>query len=210
MSCTTFCARPVQQPEPKVPADDCLACGFLPIARADARVIILGSMPGRASLAAAQYYAHPRNAFWPILGHLLNFSPTLDAESRYALLRDNGIALWDVLQQCKRPGSLDAAIEKSSAIDNDFTGFFRQHPAITQIFFNGAHAEKCFRRVRHTQFLPDKLHYRRLPSTSPANAGSSFAQKLSAWSVIRDVLAHQTEGREYIQARTSKEINPGR
>ena len=83
---------------------------FPPIASPDARILILGSMPGRASLAAGQYYAHPRNAFWPIMGSLLDFDASRDYPARVDALKVAGIAVWDILDSCHRPGSLDSAI----------------------------------------------------------------------------------------------------
>lgn len=154
---------------------------FPPLAAPDARVLILGSMPGDASLKAKQYYAHPRNTFWPILGSLLDFSPTLPYAERVACLETTHIALWDVLQSCVRHGSLDSAIVDASETANDLTGFLARHPQVNGIFFNGAKAEASFKRHIVT---PPALIYRRLPSTSPAHAALSFAQKLDAWRVI--------------------------
>ena len=161
------------------------------MARSDARLLILGSMPGQASLAACNYYAHPRNAFWPIMATLLGFPADSPIHDRYTALRNAGIALWDVLQECERRGSLDSAIQAHSAVDNDFGSFFQAHSQITWVIFNGTQAEKFFCRVRKTQTISCHLNYQRLPSTSPANAGTTFAQKLSAWSIIPALLASQ-------------------
>src|SRR5512147_1506757 len=117
---------------------------FAPIAAPDARVLVLGSMPGRASLDAGQYYAHPRNAFWRIASDLLRFDPGASYAVRKKALTSARIALWDVLHSCVREGSLDARIEEEAA--NDFDRFFRSHPAISHVFFNGAKAEASFRR----------------------------------------------------------------
>ncbi len=159
---------------------------FPPIASPDARVLILGSMPGRASLAAGQYYAHPRNAFWPIMGALLGLDPALPYPERAARLAAAGVALWDVLHACTRPGSLDAAIDRDSAEHNDLAAFFAAQPGIRHVFFNGAAAAALFRR--HGQ-LPAGTTGTRLPSTSPAHAGRSFADKLAAWQAVADALA---------------------
>ncbi|MDQ8023894.1 MAG: DNA-deoxyinosine glycosylase [Moraxellaceae bacterium] len=154
---------------------------FPPIARADARLLILGSMPGEASLDAAQYYAHPRNAFWPIMGELCGASPALPYAERIARLQAAGIAVWDVLAQCERLGSLDTAIAADTAQPNDFAAFFATHPAISHVFFNGSFAETCFRRRIWTAALKPGLVMQRLPSTSPAHAGRSLAQKQTVW-----------------------------
>ncbi|WP_153144816.1 DNA-deoxyinosine glycosylase [Dechloromonas sp. H13] len=164
------------------------ARSFPPLAAPDARVLILGSMPGLASLAAGQYYAHPRNAFWPLMGELLSIPPGRDYPARVAALCHAGIALWDVLYSCRRQGSLDTAIEDDSLVPNDLAGFIAAHPAVRHIFFNGAKAESCFRR--HIR-LPDaerQIAFTRLPSTSPAHAGRSFAEKLAAWQAVRAAL----------------------
>ena len=165
------------------------ARSFPPLAAPGARLLILGSMPGLASLAAGQYYAHPRNAFWPIMGELLGFSPGLDYPARVAALHQAGVAVWDVLYSCRRQGSLDSAIEDDSLVANDLTGFLAGHPTIRHIFFNGAKAESCFRR-HVTLTLPERrIAFTRLPSTSPAHAGLSFERKLDAWRAVTRALA---------------------
>lgn len=157
---------------------------FPPIEDVHATALILGSMPGVESLRAGQYYAHPRNAFWPIMGDLVGAAPSLDYEERARILRAAGIALWDVLASCTREGSLDSAIAGDSIAANDFQAFFLAHPGITQVFFNGAMAEKCFHK--HVRHLPEShpLLFRRLPSTSPAHAALPYRQKLEAWRVV--------------------------
>ena len=159
---------------------------FAPVASADARILILGSMPGVASLNAGQYYAHPQNRFWPIMGRLLGFDPAQTAYAkRKACLTEAGIALWDVLQSCERPGSLDSAIRRETQIANDFAAFFAAHPLICRVYFNGAHAEQVFRRyVRPSLSEPGALAFTRLPSTSPAHASLSFDDKLAQWAQI--------------------------
>jgi double-stranded uracil-DNA glycosylase len=156
---------------------------FAPVARADAEILILGSMPGVASLEATQYYAHPRNAFWRICGELFGFDPTLSYMERLAHLQAKHVALWDVYAACERPGSLDSAIVDSTAEINDFAAFLDAHPAIRTVGCNGAKAHDSFRRFvlpdlgRHA----DRLTVHGLPSTSPANAGMSHQDKLAAW-----------------------------
>lgn len=162
---------------------------FAPIARPDARILILGSMPGAASLAAGQYYAHERNAFWPVMSALLGFDAAAPYPERVGALQAAHVAVWDVLQACTRPGSLDSRIAKDAQIMNDFVGFLDSHPQIAAVFFNGSAAENCFRR----QVLPSlgdrSLSYVRLPSTSPAHAALSVAQKREAWRAILPALS---------------------
>jgi len=142
-------------------------------------VLILGSMPGKKSLEQNQYYAHPSNAFWKIMGELVSAYPILPYEEKLCVLKSSGIALWDVLASCERKTSLDSHIRKESA--NDFASFFARHPHITQVFFNGSKAEQCFRKfVQGKQALPP-LKFHRLPSTSPAHAGMCYEDKLQAW-----------------------------
>lgn len=163
--------------------------GFPPVADAGARVLILGSMPGRASLLADRYYAHERNAFWPILGDLFGAGPDLPYPQRLAKLQSAGIALWDVIAACERPGSLDADIVGDSIQANDFAAFFAVYRNIDRIFFNGAAAEASFRRYVLPGLAGHALHFARLPSTSPAHAARSYGEKLADWSVIARLLA---------------------
>lgn len=159
---------------------------FAPVAAPSAETLILGSMPGRASLAENRYYAHPRNAFWPILCELLGLEPDCSYGLRLRALQAARIALWDVLHSCERRGSLDSAIRNDARVANDFAGFFRRHRRITRVFFNGAEAERIF----HRHILPGLPGFNatltRLPSTSPALAGMSLAEKRNAWRVILD------------------------
>ena len=167
---------------------------FPPIENARARVLILGSLPGGASLVAGQYYAHPQNLFWRIMTDLLGAKPELSYAGRTRLLKANGIALWDVLESCVREGSLDSAIEEATIVVNDFAAFYRRHPRIDQVFFNGAKAEASYRRyVSKSAEGPGRpRQYTRLPSTSPAHAALSAGQKLEAWSVVRTTARRPT------------------
>jgi len=161
-----------------------LSQGFAPVTRPDARILILGSMPGVASLEAVQYYAFERNVFWKIMGDLFTAGPELDYQLRLQKLVANHIALWDVIETCHRPGSLDSAISEDGMTTNDFKSFFEQHPQVTQVYFNGQKAASLYKK----KVLPDlisQLKYHVLPSTSPAHASKSYATKLEAWSVIR-------------------------
>jgi hypoxanthine-DNA glycosylase len=163
-----------------------LLCGFPPIAAVNARVLILGSMPSVASLAKQQYYGHPQNAFWPIMGRLFGAGPELPYDERKRILCENHVAVWDVLRECHREGSLDTAIRVETESPNDFASFLADHPLIETIFFNGGKAETAFRRHALAQVVESgrDLKFIRLPSTSPAHAGRSFAQKLAAWRAV--------------------------
>ena len=163
--------------------------GLPPLARSDARVLVLGSMPGAASLAAQRYYAHPRNLFWPLVAEVLGEELPEDYAARCKMLTGAGIALWDVLRRCRRKGSLDSAIARESEEANDIAGFVHAHPRIRRLFFNGAAAEQLFRR-HVLPGLPDpqSLQLERLPSSSPANAGWSVARKSAAWRKLGEAL----------------------
>jgi hypoxanthine-DNA glycosylase len=146
-----------------------------PVAPRHARLLVLGSFPGVASLAAQQYYAHPRNHFWPILSALWGIDlASRTYGQRIAEARRRGLAFWDVYAACRREGSLDAAIE--AALPNDLAGLVRRLPRLQAIAHNGGESARAMRLTR-TLGLP--VH--RLPSTSPANASWSFERKLQAW-----------------------------
>lgn len=155
--------------------------GFPPIVDEHAAVLILGSFPSAQSLAAGQYYANPRNAFWPITADLFGFDAAAPYETRVAALRSAGVALWDVLRACRRAGSADSAIEPKSLAVNDFGELFARYPGIARVYFNGAKAAELYRRLAG---LTERIDYRRLPSTSPAHAVAPGV-KLAAW---RDAL----------------------
>ncbi|MFC1689828.1 DNA-deoxyinosine glycosylase [Pseudomonadota bacterium] len=163
------------------------ARGFPPVASQHARVLILGSMPGRESLERRQYYAHPRNAFWPIMRRLFGICEGPYGTMTQALA-NHGVAVWDVLQACFRPGSLDSNIDAGSMVTNDFPSFFAEHPRIKRVFFNGAKAESIYVKqvLPHLDSVTACLPLARLPSTSPAHAGMNLAQKTEAWRVILD------------------------
>lgn len=161
--------------------------GFAPIVSGSPSVLIVGTMPSEASLSKQQYYGHCRNAFWPIMGVLCGFNPELDYEYRKERLIEKGVAVWDVLQSCKRLGSLDGNIKQSTIVTNDFAGFFTEYKGINRVFFNGKMAEKVFQN----KVLPTLnnrftyLEYQCLPSTSPANATLNLEQKIASWKVIK-------------------------
>lgn len=163
---------------------------FPPVSAPDARLLILGSMPGRASLAAEEYYAHPRNAFWRIMEEILALPAAMPYEERLSALKDRRVALWDVLASCVRPGSLDSDIEAPSIIPNDFPSFFSRHPWISTVFFNGSMAEQSWKR-HVLPALPPALRPQRsirLPSTSPAHAGRTLREKIEAWRIVEHTL----------------------
>jgi hypoxanthine-DNA glycosylase len=139
------------------------------------------------SLKAHQYYAYPHNAFWRIMGELFGAGPSRPYQERLAALDNAGVALWDSLRACTRPGSLDSAIRDEEA--NDFATLFAAFPRITHVFFNGAKSEAVFRRhVLPT--LADPRHiFIRLPSTSPAHAGMTLDKKVERWRAVASVLS---------------------
>lgn len=165
---------------------------FPPIATASAKLLILGSMPGEASLTAGQYYAHPHNLFWPIMTGILGLASEATYAQKAEALKGQGMALWDVLKSCHREGSLDSSIEESSIKPNDFNRFFREHTKIVQVYFNGGPAERLYRKyvLPVLKTPPKTLPLMRLPSTSPANASWSPQRKREAWSVIARYGAH--------------------
>lgn len=155
--------------------------GLAPVVDARTRLVVLGSFPGAASLQAQQYYAHPRNQFWPLLAALLD-EPDLAARpyaQRLAALRAHGVGVWDVHAACEREGSLDSAIR--AAEPNDLSSLKRLAPGLQAVAHNGGESARA---MRHTAALGLAVH--RLPSTSPANASWSFERKLAAW---REVFA---------------------
>lgn len=158
-------------------------CGFAPVAGAHAEVLIVGSMPGTRSLTDNQYYAHPRNAFWPIAEALFHVPANAGYQQRCAALTAAGGALWDVLAQCDRDGSLDTSISSDSAMINDFQSFFAEYSKIKRVLCNGAYAYKAYcKHVTPTlsaEFAA--LPVLKVPSTSPAYASMRVADKLAAW-----------------------------
>jgi hypoxanthine-DNA glycosylase len=156
-----------------------LSIGFKPVARKDARFLILGTLPGVESLKRQAYYAHKQNSFWKIMGELAGAHPHLTYRMRLEQLRRNRIALWDVLAAAARLGSLDAAIQ--APVPNDLARFLKKHPQIELICFNGKGAEAHF--FRHIfPIMPEReFRYVVLPSTSPAYASMSYRKKLSFW-----------------------------
>lgn len=156
--------------------------GFPPVVDAATRVLILGSLPGEASLAAGQYYGNPRNAFWRLMERVLD-APlvALAYEDRLAALLGRGVGLWDVIAEAERPGSLDAAIRDPAA--NDLLALIQTLADLKVVAFNGGMAARLGGKL-----LNDRVNTLALPSSSPAHAARSFEQKAEAWGQLRPFL----------------------
>jgi len=157
--------------------------GFPPVEPGSARILILGSLPGVESLRQQEYYAHPRNAFWPIMGELFGAGREVPYSERLRRLSAKGVFLWDVLHAAHRPGSLDSAIDTKQMESNDFPSLLSRHQELQKIAFNGAVAELLFRRhvLNPCGSLLDGVMLVRLPSTSPAHAAMTPEQKYAEW-----------------------------
>lgn len=151
-----------------------------------ARVLILGSMPGAQSLRKAEYYAHPRNLFWDFIEEVFMIPRVLPYAERLRALNRNGIALWDVAAQCRRRGSLDAAIERATVVPNDFSGLFPRVPDLRSIAFNGRAASGLYARIVLPRLDPrwQRIDRIDLPSTSPANASIPLAERRKRWRAV--------------------------
>ncbi|HEY9018056.1 DNA-deoxyinosine glycosylase [Thiomicrospira sp.] len=156
---------------------------FNPIEPAYMRVLILGSMPGRASLDVQAYYAHLRNGFWPIMAELLQRDWPHNFAQRYQNLQQHHIGLWDVLAECERPGSLDSAIRSQTIQINDIPGLVLRHPECQAIALNGNKAADLFKRhvLKPHPAVFDSIQILALPSTSPAHASMSLQDKTTVW-----------------------------
>ena len=164
---------------------------FKPIADTNSKILILGSMPGKQSLKLQQYYAHPRNLFWHIMHELLGIDYSLPFSEKINLLLSLKIAVWDVLQSCIRESSLDSDIQNNSIIANDFASFFLEHKNITHVFFNGSKAEEYYKKHVLSKLQHLNINYKKLPSTSPANASIKYKDKIEAWKSILDVISYK-------------------
>lgn len=183
---------PACRPDAAHAAPSDWAEGFAPVVDARTRALVLGSMPGRASLARAAYYAHPRNAFWPLMRALFGVPAEGPIEARYPALLAAGVGLWDVLGACHRPGSLDGAIRMADAETRPLAALLDAHPRIHALAFNGATAARVFRQRIAPTLAPGRLAGLRLlamPSTSPAHASLDLAAKRAAWAALREALA---------------------
>jgi hypoxanthine-DNA glycosylase len=156
---------------------------FPPIVDGRARVLVLGTLPGEESLRRGEYYAHPRNLFWPIIFALFGEEPALNYAERLDFVAAHRIALWDVCEIGEREASADATIrrERPNAIDR----LLDKHVLIRAVAFNGTGARRLYER--HFPPRPG-LVYLALPSTSPAHARIDFAGKLAHWTALREVL----------------------
>lgn len=158
--------------------------GFPPVLGDRPRILVLGSMPSVASLAAGAYYAHPRNRFWPVAGAVLGFDPALPYGRRVAALTASGVALWDTIASCEREGSLDSAILRP--VPNDFAALLAARPTLGRICLNGGKAAAMWRRFALPELAAagypvERLDVRALPSTSPANARRSLDDLIALW-----------------------------
>lgn len=157
---------------------------FPPVISPAASTLILGSMPGNRSLRVGQYYGNPQNLFWPFIEEIFAIPRAIPYAQRLEALQGVGIALWDVLKECEREGSLDTAIVPASELPNDFHWLLTTYPTLQRICFNGSKAATAF--TRHVlPTLPPSLHTTLtlipLPSTSPANRAIPTADKLARW-----------------------------
>ncbi len=160
-----------------------ISISFEAIVPENAKVLILGTMPGVKSLEEHQYYAHERNAFWQVIFKLLGKEISNDYNTRIKLIKSNKIALWDTLKLCYREGSLDSNIK--DAEPNNITNLLKINPTIRCVFFNGKGAEKYYDKFHHRV---EGICYFSMPSTSPANARLKFEDKLDAWLVVKERL----------------------
>ncbi len=152
-------------------------------------MLILGSLPSEASLRAQEYYAHPQNAFWKIMRAIAGAAG--DYAARCLSMQERGIAVWDVLSSSVRPGSLDADIDMTTAVPNDFEQFLAAHEHIRLVCFNGRKAKQLFERRVQSSLADFDLEYALLPSTSPAHASLTLTEKLTTW---RGIIVPQLAG----------------
>ena len=157
---------------------------FPPIISGNPHTLILGTMPGGKSLQANQYYAHPQNQFWKLMGDIYGAGLSVPYNERLQILKDKGVAVWDVVSACIRKGSMDSEIKKE--VPNNFEEFYNNYPSIKLVVFDSLTAEKIYNR-RVLSNLTKELKYMRVPSPSPANARMSYAAKLALWSEVLNV-----------------------
>jgi len=163
-----------------------LSTGFPPIVNSGANVLVVGSLPSRKSIETSEYYAHPQNAFWRIMGELFGAGCNVPYAERIDILKANNIAIWDVLSESVRPGSMDAHIDLSKSKPNDFMSFLKTYSNIRLMCFNGQKAATMFRDMVLSQHceLYSGLRFETLPSTSAAFASMPFEEKLRKWTIV--------------------------
>lgn len=150
-------------------------CGLMPVTGPDPRILILGSFPSVMSLAQGEYYGNPKNRFWAVMEKILGIQAGLSYLERTRHLTKRGVALWDVVQSCERPGSADSRIK--NPVPNDITGFFRAHPTLRLVALNGQTAGRLYHTLAEVPGLASVT----LPSTSPAHAAMAFGEKVERW-----------------------------
>ena len=153
--------------------------GLPPLSSPHPRILILGSFPSILSLEHQEYYGNPKNRFWAIMELLFSIPSSLPYPERTTFLTTSGIALWDVVASCERPGSADSRIR--SPVPNNIAGFVREHPSVRMVALNGNAAGRLYHRLSEVPGLPCVV----LPSTSPANAAMPFMEKVRAWEVLK-------------------------
>ncbi len=160
---------------------------FKPIINHTSQILILGTMPGIKSLEENEYYAHKRNAFWPIIYKLFDEQISENYEDKKKFILKNNIALWDTLKLCLREGSLDSQIKEEQA--NEIYQLLQDFPSVHSVIFNGKASEKFYLRYFEKQ---KSISYYALPSTSPANARKTFNEKLADWAIVTKLLKNES------------------
>jgi len=161
-----------------------LLTSFQPIINKHSRVLILGSMPGVESLKLQQYYANPRNQFWKIIYALFDSEPNPDYGERVSFIKSKQLAVWDVIENCYREGSLDSKIREEKV--NDFRSLYKAFPNLESVLFNGGKAYETYKKWLGFKEIPN-LTFHKLTSSSPANT-KKYEEKLREWGVIGDLL----------------------
>ena len=157
--------------------------GFPPILGSKPKVLILGSMPSQKSLSKQQYYGYPQNAFWKIMAKIFEYPEEFSYSKRTEIVIQHGIAIWDVIHSCVRPGSLDSSIQKDTVIENNIPELIEHNPSIKKILCNGGTAYQLFQKHFNSWIKNHpEIKLEKLPSTSPAHASLNFDQKLMIWS----------------------------
>lgn len=167
-----------------------LLTSFQPIIDERSRILILGSMPGVESLRLQQYYANSRNQFWKILYELFDSQASLEYAERVSFIKRKQIAVWDVIENCYREGSLDSKIREEKV--NDFSSLFIEYPNIKTVLFNGSKAYETYKKFIGFE-MSSNLTFQKLTSSSPANT-KKYEEKLREWKVIGDILKDQSAG----------------